>query len=129
MDHHIKAWFDYLRSHVLCRELLDDDFIFGLPSTHGKLDVTKPISADKVQELITKYVNLAGFRVPTGSFTTHTFRRGGAQYRFMYAPPKERWALGTIRWWGGWGPQEHVSFFLMYFIYIYVDKKALSVTP
>jgi hypothetical protein len=44
-----------------------------------------------------------------GTFTTHCFRRGGAQYRFMYAPIGEHWSLARIRWWGGWAEGEHVS--------------------
>ena len=42
-------------------------------------------------------------------FTTHCFRRGGAQYRFMFAPVGQRWTLARIRWWGGWAQGEHVS--------------------
>ena len=46
-----------------------------------------------------------------GYFTTHSLRRGGAQYRLMYAPLVEHWALSVIRWWGGWaeGKQESVT--------------------
>lgn len=31
-------------------------------------------------------------------FTSHTFRRVGAQYRFMYAVPEKRWSLRMIKW-------------------------------
>jgi hypothetical protein len=41
-------------------------------------------------------------------FTTHCFRRGGAQYRFMFAPVGRRWTLARIRWWGGWALGEKV---------------------
>ncbi|KAL4086552.1 hypothetical protein PRIC1_014255 [Phytophthora ramorum] len=30
-------------------------------------------------------------------FTSHTFRRAGAQYRFMYAKPSRRWSLRMIK--------------------------------
>lgn len=43
------------------------------------------------------------------TFSTHCFRRGGAQYRFMYAPNGHRWTIGRIRWWGGWAEREGVS--------------------
>jgi hypothetical protein len=42
-------------------------------------------------------------------FTTHCFRRGGAQYRFQFAPIGQRWTLARIQWWGGWAQGEHVS--------------------
>ncbi|KZP32084.1 hypothetical protein FIBSPDRAFT_723649 [Athelia psychrophila] len=42
-----------------------------------------------------------------GRFTTHCFRRRGAQYRFMWAPRK--WSLEAVKWWGGWSSSEHVS--------------------
>ncbi|EGZ06600.1 hypothetical protein PHYSODRAFT_341847 [Phytophthora sojae] len=39
-------------------------------------------------------------------FTSHCFRRGGAQYRFMFAPEKRRWSLKFVKWWAGWAPSE-----------------------
>ncbi|ETP28631.1 hypothetical protein F442_22072 [Phytophthora nicotianae P10297] len=30
-------------------------------------------------------------------FTSHTFRRAGAQYRFMFAPPEWRWSLRMVK--------------------------------
>lgn len=41
-----------------------------------------------------------------GKFTTHCFRRGGAQYRFMWAGQK--WSLKAVKWWGGWSSNENV---------------------
>lgn len=41
-----------------------------------------------------------------GKFTTHCFRRGGAQYRFMWA--KRKWSLKAVKWWGGWSSNENV---------------------
>lgn len=43
----------------------------------------------------------------SGKFTTHCFRRGGAQYRFMWA--KRKWSLKAVKWWGGWSSSENVS--------------------
>ena len=42
-------------------------------------------------------------------YMTHCFRRGGAQYCFMFAPVGQRWTLTRIQWWGGWAQGEHVS--------------------
>jgi hypothetical protein len=66
----------------------------------------RPMSYDMVQGLLTKFTLDANLHK---NYTTHCFRRGGAQYRFMYAPVGERWSLNTVRWWGGWAIGEHVS--------------------
>ncbi|ETP02932.1 hypothetical protein F441_20054 [Phytophthora nicotianae CJ01A1] len=39
-------------------------------------------------------------------FTSHTFRRAGTKYRFMYAQHARRWSLCMINWWAGWGVSE-----------------------
>ncbi|KAG4044799.1 hypothetical protein PC123_g19769 [Phytophthora cactorum] len=31
-------------------------------------------------------------------FISHTFRRAGAQYRFMFAPSEQRWSLRMMKW-------------------------------
>jgi len=63
------------------------------------------MSQEYIQSLITKFTHAAGLEK---NYTTHCFRRGGAQYRFMFAPVGERWSLNVIRWWGGWAKGEHV---------------------
>ncbi|ETL82837.1 hypothetical protein L917_17079 [Phytophthora nicotianae] len=35
-------------------------------------------------------------------FTSHCFRRGGAQYQFMFAPEDRRWSLKLAKWWAGY---------------------------
>ena len=44
------------------------------------------------------------------TFSTHCFRRGGAQYCFVHAPIGEQWPLDWIRWWGGWAKNETVIY-------------------
>jgi hypothetical protein len=70
------------------------------------------ISHDTIQKWINEFTH--GARI-SGSFSTHCFRRGGAQYRFMFAPVGQRWTLRTVRWWGGWAEGEHVSSFKICF--------------
>jgi hypothetical protein len=66
------------------------------------------MSADTVSNLIQEFVQGAGLfgtglnDTSTYSFSSHGFRRGGAQYRFMGAPVGERWTLAEIKAWGGW---------------------------
>ncbi|EEY57848.1 uncharacterized protein PITG_00433 [Phytophthora infestans T30-4] len=42
-------------------------------------------------------------------FTSHCFRRGGAQYRFMFAPEDRRWSLKLVKWWARWAPSEKTN--------------------
>jgi hypothetical protein len=98
-------WLDYYEL-LLGRKLKPDDYLFPTISTKGTIEPHRPISSDTAQKIITHAATAAG--LPRAAlFTTHCFRRGGAQYRFMFAP--ERWTLATIRWWGGWADGEHVS--------------------
>ncbi|KAF7334010.1 hypothetical protein MVEN_02306200 [Mycena venus] len=47
-------------------------------------------------------------------FTTHCFRRGGAQYRFLWADRK--WSLKAVKWWGGWSSNENVGTLMRYLL-------------
>ena len=73
--------------------------------SNGVLQPGSPISSDAVQEMLDQAVDGAG--IPE-KLSSHCFRRGGAQYRFMHAPFGERWTLARIHWWGGWAPGESV---------------------
>ncbi|RKO84784.1 hypothetical protein BDK51DRAFT_32782 [Blyttiomyces helicus] len=42
-----------------------------------------------------------------GRYSTHCFRNGGAQYRFMYA--RIRWALKAMKRWGGWSEGQQLG--------------------
>jgi hypothetical protein len=119
---------------VLGRKMNPEDYIFGTPGANGVINHTKPVSHDVVQNWITTFAKAAGINLHYGSFTTHCFRRGGAQYRFMWAPTGKRWALHVVRWWGGWSEGEHVSFHishpsaefrLRYFILFYLQKDSM----
>lgn len=81
-------------------------YLFPFISPTGDPHIYKPMSYEKAQAQITAFAAEAGL---SQKFTTHCFRRGGAQYRFMYAPPGDRWCLNMIRWWGGWAENEKVG--------------------
>ncbi|KAJ7489493.1 hypothetical protein FB451DRAFT_1167161 [Mycena latifolia] len=65
------------------------------------------------QDLITEFTDSAGLKK---SYTTHSFRRGGAQYCSMFAPLGKRWSLSIIRWWCGWASGEHVNTLMKYLL-------------
>ena len=99
-------WLDCYE-RLLGRLLQPDDYIFPSFSVNGIIQPHRPVTSDMVQKKINEMALSAGI-TGAGHFTTHCFRRGGAQYRFMFAPIGERWTLARIRWWGGWAVGEHV---------------------
>ncbi|ETO81580.1 hypothetical protein F444_04149 [Phytophthora nicotianae P1976] len=55
-------------------------------------------------------------------FTFHCFLRGGAQYRFMFAPEKRRWSLKLVKWWAGWAPSEKAETVTRYLLAGVLDR-------
>jgi integrase len=88
--------------------LQPDDYIFPSFRANGLVQPHQQITSTTVQKQINKLAEDVGI-ANAHRFTTHCFRRGGAQYRFMFAPIGQRWTLARIRWWGGWAVGEHVS--------------------
>ena len=104
MNTHLLRWKTFLES-VLGRRLAPEDFLFPHIGINGVIRTTRQMSYDNLQALLTNFCGQSGTKK---RYTTHSFRRGGAQYRFMYAPVGQRWSLNRIRWWGGWAVGEHV---------------------
>ena len=52
----------------------------------------------------------------TGTFSSHSLRRGCAQHRAMHPNPRKRWTLAAVRWWGGWNPSESNDVLMRYII-------------
>ncbi|KAF6755019.1 hypothetical protein DFP72DRAFT_812044 [Ephemerocybe angulata] len=109
---HLPRWLRYL-SLRLGRPLVFGDYIFPYIAPNGVVHPNTPVSYDTVQNLLQEFVSGAGLNKV---LTTHCFRRGGAQYRFMYAPVTERWSLNAIQWWGGWAVGEGVDVLLKYLV-------------
>jgi hypothetical protein len=101
-------WLNFLQKHCYGRPLQPDDYIFPAIGSNGTLQPHTQMSEAAAQLLIAKYTHAAGISLRFSSFTTHCFRRGGAQYRFMFAPIGRRWTLAAVKWWGGWAEGEHV---------------------
>jgi hypothetical protein len=55
-------------------------------------------------------------------FTSHWFRRGGAQYRFMFSPAPRRWSLKMVKW-GGWSPNEQSEALVRYLLDDVLDRE------
>jgi hypothetical protein len=89
--------------------LKDSDCLFPALSSTGKIKIGESIHRSGIEKMLQQAVDgsgvLAGRR---GKYTTHCFRRGGAQYRFMWA--QHKWSLKAVKWWGGWSAGEQVKF-------------------
>lgn len=103
---HMRQWLGFYEGQILGRPLLPDEYLFPHISPNGTAHSTKPMDHSVFQNLLDEFAAGAELRI---RFSTHCFRRGGAQYRFMYCPLGERWSLSMIRWWGGWAEGEQVS--------------------
>jgi hypothetical protein len=101
-------WVKYLEEDIYGRPLEADDYIFPSIGANGIVQTGEHISHDDVQKWITEFAAGADLPRANGTFSTHCFRRGGSQYRFMFAPVGRRWTLRQVRWWGGWAEGEHV---------------------
>lgn len=100
-------WLSYLESQMQ-RPLQPNDYIFPSIASTGLLKLGEPISRSSFENLMESIVVGSGvLEGRHGKFTTHCFRRGGAQYRFMWA--KRKWSLKAVKWWGGWSSSENVS--------------------
>ncbi|KAG1707130.1 hypothetical protein DVH05_026326 [Phytophthora capsici] len=59
-------------------------------------------------------------------FTSHMFRRAGAQYRFMYAQPARRWSLRMIKWWAEWSLSELTETLVRYLLNVTINLKKMN---
>jgi hypothetical protein len=104
---HLLDWVLYQQGFI-ARPLGVDDLIFPAIASTGQIKFGVPTSRSGFEAIMDDIVKKSGvMQGRNGKFTTHCFRRGGAQYRFMYAPRK--WSLKAVKWWGGWSSSDNVS--------------------
>ncbi|KDR74440.1 hypothetical protein GALMADRAFT_269329 [Galerina marginata CBS 339.88] len=112
MHTHLLRWKTFLES-VLGRKLAPDDYLFPHIGVNGVIRTDRQMSYDSLQAMLSDFCKESGTE---RRYTTHSFRRGGAQYRFMFAPIGQRWSLNRIRWWGGWAVGEHCDTLIKYLV-------------
>ncbi|EMD33028.1 hypothetical protein CERSUDRAFT_99044 [Gelatoporia subvermispora B] len=111
---HMTRWLAHL-SDLRGRPVNDDDFIFPVMSRKGHLKYGQAAGGAAIQALLDEVVAKSGvMNGRRGKFTTHCFRRGGAQYRFMFA--EDRWSLKVCKWWGAWSSNERVETLVRYLL-------------
>ncbi|KAK6992360.1 hypothetical protein R3P38DRAFT_3373026 [Favolaschia claudopus] len=112
MYQHLLTWLPF---YELClgRKLESDDYSFPYIASNGTIHSKREMTVQVSQDLITEFTVGAGLKK---TYTTHSFRRGGVQDRFMFAPLGKRWSLSIVRWWGGWAIGEHVDTLMKYLL-------------
>ncbi|KAF8509080.1 hypothetical protein BU17DRAFT_70598 [Hysterangium stoloniferum] len=109
MHFHFLRWFQFSNQFIYHCLLEVDDYIFPAIGSNGIARIETPIPHDTIQKWLDKFFEACEINLGRGRLTTHCFRRGGAQYCFMYAHFGKRWSLAIIRWWGGWAEGEHAT--------------------
>ncbi|KAF7327069.1 hypothetical protein MKEN_00282200 [Mycena kentingensis (nom. inval.)] len=113
--HWVRLWIRYLEEVVYRRPLAPDDYLFPSVGANG-VRVGDHLSHDDLQKWLDYFSEGAKLPRANGNYTTHCWRRGGAQYRFMFAPVGSRWTLEQVRWWGGWAEGEHRNTMIKYLL-------------
>ncbi|KAJ7182077.1 hypothetical protein C8R46DRAFT_1314001 [Mycena filopes] len=109
---HVGRW-RTLYKRLIGRDFEPDDYLFPFVSSNGTIHAKRAMTHDAVQDLINEFALAAEINK---IFTTHCLRRGGSQFRFMFAPLGQRWSLSIIRWWGGWAEGEQVDTLMRYLL-------------
>jgi hypothetical protein len=97
--------------------LSDSAFIFPMIESDGTINPGRPMSYTAVSTALKKWCEYSGLtkKLPKNLdvvWSTHAFRRGAAQHRFMYAT--ERWSLTRLKQWGGWSNKDHNDVVIKY---------------
>ncbi|KAF9489984.1 hypothetical protein BDN71DRAFT_1435024 [Pleurotus eryngii] len=111
---HFVNWIQYLEFQ-LQRPIDASDYVFPTIASTGKLKFGEPLSRAGFESIMEQIVDNSGIMIGrNGKFTTHCFRRGGAQYHFMWA--EHKWSLKAVKWWGGWSSGEEVNTIMRYLL-------------
>jgi len=103
---HMTRWLSHLQD-LVPRSLEDDDYVFPAIASTGLLKFGEHTTRSGFETLMDSIIEPSGvMNGRNGKFTTHCFRRGGAQYRFMWA--NRKWSLKAVKWGGGWSSNENV---------------------
>ncbi|KIK73848.1 hypothetical protein PAXRUDRAFT_20439 [Paxillus rubicundulus Ve08.2h10] len=110
-------WISFVELVHYHRPLDPDDYVIPAMGAAGIMQPHEPLSHDTVQSWIDEAVSGTKIAVLNGGkFTTHTYRRGGAQYRYMFAPVGKRFTLAKVCWWGGWAKNKHRDTMIRYLL-------------
>ncbi|KAJ3522529.1 hypothetical protein NMY22_g11852 [Coprinellus aureogranulatus] len=87
---HLLLWLDFAEVYLLGRPWDPKDHVFPRMGKHARAHPDTAPTPDAISKMIFEMATAAGI-ANADKFTTHCFRRGGSQYRFMFAPVGQRW--------------------------------------
>ncbi|KAF9207016.1 hypothetical protein BGZ49_001352 [Haplosporangium sp. Z 27] len=91
----LMAWLRWLEKTA--HPLRQDDYVFPGLATDGRVKLKEPFSHTRIQALLDQFTTeaiLLENKNKNSRYTSHCFRRGGVQHRFMLA--KEKWSLKSL---------------------------------
>ncbi|KAF1328136.1 hypothetical protein FI667_g7079, partial [Globisporangium splendens] len=131
---HLRAWYVHVEEE-LGHQWRDDDPVFpalkGIPRQVEAPTTTvkwgSEMNDNTFTDILGYLFEASGITKDVfGSkirYTAHCFRRGGAQYRFMFAPENQRWSLKMIKWWAAWSRNERTETLLKYLLDDIMDRE------
>ncbi|KAF9960865.1 hypothetical protein BGZ65_011609 [Modicella reniformis] len=109
----LNAWLKHLER--IGRPLLPQDLVFPALDKKGRAKIMEGFAPTRIQSLLDHFTQATALiEGRNGRYTTHCFRRGGAQHRFMFAT--EKWSLKAVKWWGGWSEDEGAGTIMRYLL-------------
>ncbi|KAG6836524.1 hypothetical protein H0H93_007133 [Arthromyces matolae] len=87
-----------------------NDYVFCSVRKHTVYKKTRTAYTTML-DFVRKFTTSAGLEA---DYTTHCFRRGGAAWRFIHAPPEFLWGLIRCQIWGGWRQGEQIGTMIKY---------------
>ena len=105
--YHLDFWIKFQIKHHHYQTPKPDDPVFpSFNTSTGKINRDKSITPGVVAAQLKVFTAVLSNGTVIKQYTTHCFRRGGAQYWFIFAPIESRWNLRQVQWWGGWAEGE-----------------------
>ncbi|KAK4050376.1 plasma membrane localization protein [Microbotryomycetes sp. JL201] len=97
-----------------CRDNRNLRFFPAFRNEQWDLQPGQELSKTALNILMQQTFEQAGVDYMDLQYTGHYLRRGGAQWRFIYA--RRKWSLHACQQWGGWTEQEHQETIVKYLL-------------
>ncbi|KAG6819855.1 hypothetical protein H0H93_007999 [Arthromyces matolae] len=107
---HVKQYIELIQAYS--GKFTENDYVFCSIRRHT-IYKNKRTCYTSMLEFVRKITKDAGLEA---DYTTHCFRRGGAAWRFIHAPPEFLWGLIRCQLWGGWKQGERIGTMLKYIV-------------
>ncbi len=116
----LQTWIDLLSSNSNIPAADSPEYLFS--KTINQSIRNEPWKTSEISTYLKLITDKLAMGLSTdANYTTHCFRRGGAQHRFFYA--KNKWNLTEVKAWGGWSKGERNNTIVQYLLDDYMAKE------